>query len=125
MMLACTLPVLEILTLLGGIDPNALLGGFVVTLGSPCCRCSLAMALSLWVGKTHRSASLHLFDLVHLAAGRADGWHAWTDDRLAWPAFRGVRAVLSCAAPYWWPGRVGWGDYVLFLAVTVSISALC
>ena len=32
-LVGCTLPLLGILTLLGGIDPNALFGAFLVTLG--------------------------------------------------------------------------------------------
>ena len=54
-MLACTLPVLEILSLLGGVDPIALLSAYVVSFGAAVLGCSLAMALSLWVGKTHEA----------------------------------------------------------------------
>ena len=72
-MLACTFPVLEILTLLGGIDPNAILGAVVVTVGVAVLSCSLAMTLSLWAGKTHQALLLTYCGLVLVAAGRADG----------------------------------------------------
>jgi ABC-type transport system involved in multi-copper enzyme maturation permease subunit len=55
LMLACTFPVLEILSLLGGVDPNALLGAFAVTVGVAVLACSLAMTFSLWAGKTHQA----------------------------------------------------------------------
>jgi hypothetical protein len=44
---------------------------------------------------------------------------------LPWPAPPKTSEPFFLAlAPYWSPGKVGWGDYVLFLAVTVSIAAL-
>src|SRR5262245_21534238 len=39
----CTLPVMELLTLLGGVDPDALLGAFAVTLGVAVLGCCLAL----------------------------------------------------------------------------------
>ena len=125
LMLACTFPVLEILTLLGGIDPNAILGAVVVTVGVAVLSCSLAMTLSLWVGKPHQALLLTysalfiwllarpMFSLLALTFG-------WP-----WPAPpQSAEPFFLALAPYWSPGKVGWGDYVLFLAVTVSISAL-
>ena len=54
-MICCTLPMLELLSLLGGIDPQALLGSFVVAVGLAVLGCSLAMVLSLWVGTMHEA----------------------------------------------------------------------
>ena len=54
-LLACLVPMMELLALLGGVDPAALLGGFVVSLGVAVLGCSLAMFFSLWVGKTHEN----------------------------------------------------------------------
>ena len=54
-LLACTLPLLEILALVGGLDPNALLGAFVVAVGIAVLGSSLALFFSLWVGKTHEA----------------------------------------------------------------------
>ena len=54
-LLACALPLMEILALVGGLDPNALLGAFVVALGIAVLGSSLALFFSLWVGKTHEA----------------------------------------------------------------------
>jgi len=42
------LPVLFLATLLGGIDPQAVLGSFLVTLGAGVFGCALALLLSVW-----------------------------------------------------------------------------
>src|SRR5260370_349281 len=54
-LVGCTLPVLALLTLLGGVGPDALLGAFLVTVGVAVLGCSLALVFSLWVGKTHEA----------------------------------------------------------------------
>src|SRR5262249_36123336 len=48
-----TLPVLTLATLLGGIAPEALFGGFLVTLGVGVLGCALALALSVWGNRPH------------------------------------------------------------------------
>jgi ABC-type transport system involved in multi-copper enzyme maturation permease subunit len=52
-MIASSLPVLALLTLMGGIDPVALTGSFLVLLGVAVLGCALALALSVWGRKTH------------------------------------------------------------------------
>ena len=54
-LLACTLPMLELLTLLGGVDPTALLSAFVITASVAVLGCSLALAVSLWMVKVHEA----------------------------------------------------------------------
>jgi ABC-type transport system involved in multi-copper enzyme maturation permease subunit len=49
----CVLPVIAMSTMLGGVDPAALLGAFVVTLAVGALGCALAMVLSVWGSKTH------------------------------------------------------------------------
>jgi hypothetical protein len=66
-LIACTLPVMELLTLIGGLEPVAVLGTFVVTVGVAVLGCSLAMVFSLWLGKTHVACSLPM-------ASAASGW---------------------------------------------------
>ena len=63
---ACTLPLMEILALVGGLDPNALFGAFVVTTGIAILGSSLALLFSLWVGKTHEAL---------LASSPMVSWH--------------------------------------------------
>ena len=71
-LLGCVLPLMEILTLLGGVDPNALLGGFAVSLGVAVFGCTLAMAFSLWVRKTHEALLGTYAVLTAVAAWPAD-----------------------------------------------------
>ncbi len=54
-LVACTLPMMEVLILLGGVAPEALWGAFVVTLGVALLGCSLGLLFSLWAGKTHEA----------------------------------------------------------------------
>ena len=110
LMLACTFPVLEILTLLGGVDPNALLGAFAVTAG-------VAVLAVRWrwpfaLGEQDaRGAAVHLCDLVPVAAGRADGRPACVRPSAgpgSTPPRRSEPFFLALA-PYWSPGSGGMG----------------
>jgi ABC-type transport system involved in multi-copper enzyme maturation permease subunit len=52
-LVACVLPITALSGLLGGIDPDALFGSFLVAIGCAALGCSLAMTLSVWGRKTH------------------------------------------------------------------------
>ena len=52
-LIACVLPVVALTSLLGGIDPLALIGLFLTAIGCAFVGCSLAMALSVHGRKTH------------------------------------------------------------------------
>ena len=52
-LLACALPVAAAATLLGGIDPVALVGLFVMAAGLAFLGCSLALTLSVWARRPH------------------------------------------------------------------------
>lgn len=52
-LVACALPVMALGTLLGGIDPVALSGVFLLSLGTAALGCALAMLFSVWGAKTH------------------------------------------------------------------------
>ena len=125
-LLACTLPLMEILALVGGLDPNALLGAFVVALGIAVLGSSLALFFSLWVGKTH-DAILGTYTVWGL-------WLLWTPilsivGTLFPQAFslmppRSADPFWLAFAPYRAPRLVAWQDYVSFLEVTLALSAM-
>jgi ABC-type transport system involved in multi-copper enzyme maturation permease subunit len=52
-LVACVVPVVALSGLLGGIDPMALGGSFLVAIGCAVVGCSLAITLSVWARKTH------------------------------------------------------------------------
>ena len=54
-LLVCTLPLMALVTLLGGVDPAALISAFVVAASMALVGCSLAMYLSLLLRKTHEA----------------------------------------------------------------------
>jgi ABC-type transport system involved in multi-copper enzyme maturation permease subunit len=125
-LVAATLPMMEILALVGGLDPNALVGAFVVTVGVAVLGCGLALLLSLWVGKTSEAL-----------LGTYAVWGLW----LLWrPIFAVIRFLLPGAflppprwsdpyrlafAAYWAPRQVAWEDYAWFLGVSSGIGLLC
>lgn len=53
MFVACSLPVVSLCALLGGIDPNALPRAYLVTVAVTVMGCSLALTLSIWARRTH------------------------------------------------------------------------
>jgi ABC-type transport system involved in multi-copper enzyme maturation permease subunit len=125
-LVACALPMLALLTLLGGVDPRAILGAFAVTVGVAVLGCCLALAFSIVAGKTHEA----------LAATYAV-WCLWL---IAGPLARRLRLIPGWAglvphpplaadpfhmvfAPYWSPRSVGPADYLGFLAATLAVSA--
>ncbi len=122
---ACTLPLMEILALMGGVDPDALLGAFVVTVGVAILGCSLALVFSLSVGKTHEAllgtyAVWGLWLLWRPIVGVA---RQWFPGLIAPPPLAADPFWLAFA-PYWAPSAVTWDDYAWFLGVTAGISAI-
>lgn len=120
------LPVLYVSILLGGIDPEAVLGGFLVTLGVAVLACALALALSIWGTKTYEVllAAYLLWALALLA-------------RPVWSALSGFALVagpptwLDFSNPFWLafapyarPGTIGLADDLAFLVGTLGLSAI-
>ena len=124
-LVACALPLMAILTLLGGVAPDALLGSFLVTIGIAVLGCSLALNFSLWAKKTHE-ALLGTYAVWGIwLVGRpfatlvngAFGWSLAVPPRIADPYFLAF-------SPYWYPGTVSFYDYFGFLAITTGAAAV-
>ncbi len=124
-LLVCALPMMVILTLLGGVEPAALFSAFAVVASVAVVGCSLAMFLSLWHKKTHEAllgtyaflgAWLLVWPTLDLLAART-GW-LWI-----MPS-RKIDPFYMALAPYWHPGVVALGDYLWFTGVIGSISIL-
>jgi ABC-type transport system involved in multi-copper enzyme maturation permease subunit len=123
-LVACALPMMTILTLLGGVDPNALIGAFLVTVGIAALGASTAFAFSVWATKTHEAllgtyAVWGLWLLGRPFVRLLNGAFGWSLDL---PAVLDDPYYLAFA-PYWRPGSVAMGDYGRFLAVALGLSA--
>jgi ABC-type transport system involved in multi-copper enzyme maturation permease subunit len=126
-LLLCTLPVLALNTLLGGIDPEALISAFLITIGVAVLGCALALALSVWGRQTHEVLLLNYL--------------LWTVYLLAYPicyviaeevfGVHGVPAILYKANPFWLafapynsPGTTNLLDALVFLAACLGLAAV-
>jgi ABC-type transport system involved in multi-copper enzyme maturation permease subunit len=84
-MVACSWPVMAISSLLGGIDPFALVLAFAVIVAVGVFGCSLALALSVWARKPYE---------VIVAA-----YACWTVVLIAYPAWRGIASLGAIGNP--------------------------
>jgi ABC-type transport system involved in multi-copper enzyme maturation permease subunit len=123
-LVACTLPMMELLMLFGGVAPESVWGAFVVTLGVALLGSSLGLWFSLWLNKTHE-ALLGTYAL----------WCLWL---LGLPLLQTVATTMAWSVPLppltinpffltlsqSSPGTVTWNYALAFLGVTSGISAL-
>jgi ABC-type transport system involved in multi-copper enzyme maturation permease subunit len=124
-LLLCTFPVLALNILLGGVDPVALAGAILITLGVAVVGCALALTLSVWGHKTHEVLLINyliwtLFLLIYPIYGA-----------LAWALFgsRTTPGFLYLAnpfclafAPYDAPGTTTLFHCVGYLAICLAVS---
>ncbi len=123
----CSLPVMFLTTLLGGVDPEALFGAFLVTVGVAILGCSLALTISVWGRKTHEVLmATYLVWAVWLLANPT--WYAMnTAGYLAVgppDEFLNTNPFWLSFAPYTKPGSVHLLDDWTFLGGTLGISAV-
>jgi ABC-type transport system involved in multi-copper enzyme maturation permease subunit len=126
-LIGATLPVLALGTLLGGIDPVALAGAFVVAIGTGVFACSLALLLSVWGNKTHEVLMVTYVVLLVWVLGGPSLW-VWRNvsgSGVALPEwFTASNPFWLALAPYTQPGSVGPWDYGVFIAATCGLSAV-
>jgi ABC-type transport system involved in multi-copper enzyme maturation permease subunit len=134
-LIACTVPVLALSTLLGGVDPLALLGLFLVAVGCALVGCTPAMVLSMYGQKTHEVLMMTymiiitwlvaplLLQFVHWLVS---GLPAWVAAASVWAALHDwaewSNPYLLALAPYNSPGRASVGTYLGFLAGSLAVS---
>jgi ABC-type transport system involved in multi-copper enzyme maturation permease subunit len=124
-LVACALPLMAIMTLLGGVDPDALFGGFLVTVGVALLGCSLAFVFSLWAKKTHEALlgtyavwAIWLIGRPFVALLNASyGLTLSLPPKIADPYFLAF-------SPYWYPNSVSRDDYLGFLAITTVAAVV-
>jgi ABC-type transport system involved in multi-copper enzyme maturation permease subunit len=131
-LVVCTLPVLALSTLLGGIDPLALGGLFLTAIGCAFVGCSLAMVLSVYGRRIHEVVMMAYMiillwtmapGLVEISYVVATGAPPPTATN-PWVQWLELSNPFSLAfAPYQMPGRVGVGHYLGFLVASLFLSA--
>ncbi len=126
-LVACSLPVLTLTFFLGGMDPGAVLGAYLVVAGVAVFGCALALTLSVWGKKTHEVLLLNYI--------------LWAALLLAWPAAASIDWGLTRGsnlpdwvaatnpfwlvfAPYAYPGKTSLLEPAVFLAVCLALAAL-
>jgi ABC-type transport system involved in multi-copper enzyme maturation permease subunit len=127
-----TLPVLALNTLLGGLDPEALAGAFLVTVGVAVLGCALALALSVWGHKAYEVLFVnYLLWSAFLLAYPA--WHFLVQElsRSLGPPGLGPPDWLLHANPFWLafapyasPGTSTLIGCAFFLAGCLTLAAV-
>lgn len=123
-LVACALPLLAILTILGGVDPEAMFGGFLVTVGVAVLGCSLALFFSLWARTTHEAllATYAVWGIWLVGRPFLDLMNSGYGLSLSVPP-RIADPYSLAYSPYWYPTTVGFADYLWFLAITSGLAA--
>ncbi len=99
-LVACTLPMMELLILFGGVAPEAVWGAFVVTLGVALARLFAWPAVLALAGQNPRGASGHVRSVVSLAAGPSLAANGRDDNGLVRAASATLdQPILSCFEP--------------------------
>jgi ABC-type transport system involved in multi-copper enzyme maturation permease subunit len=126
-LIACALPVLALCILLGGVDPGAVLGAYVVTNGIAILGCSLALAVSVWGKKTHEVMIVnYLFWVLLLLAYpilSSLDWY-WSGGGTLPPWVSLTNPFWLVFAPYAMPGVSTLNDTYVFFGVCLGLSAL-
>ena len=113
-LLGCSVPIMFICTMMGGIDPEALAGAFLVMLGVAVLGCALALTFSVWGSKTLEVLlatylvwilvllASPIWSLVRLLSTAAPADPLWLQD---------ANPFVLAFAPYSCPGSVTANDY--------------
>jgi ABC-type transport system involved in multi-copper enzyme maturation permease subunit len=127
-LLASSLPVLALLTLMGGIDPVAVLGSFLVLVGVAFLGCALALTFSVWARRPYEvllATYLVWIAWFLLVPGAAFvSWHLGYGSRPPVAVLRSNLYMLTVGAndPSD-PTSPGFGEQVLFLVAATLVSA--
>jgi ABC-type transport system involved in multi-copper enzyme maturation permease subunit len=125
-LVTCALPTLALSTLLGGVDPLALAGAFLITVGLAVLGCTLALTFSVWAAKPYEAllATYSTYGIWLLALPVWDflgrHWRIPTSPDWAIP----FSPVYLAFAPYVLPGKVGVLSYAGFFVAMLAISAV-
>ena len=132
-LIVCVLPLMALVGLLGGIDPNAVVGSFLVAIGCAVVGCSLSLALSVWGRKTRDVLMLTYLIIVMWLFCRylsSVVWGAAGSSSIAFFApqlpewFDFVNPFYLAWAPYLKPGSTTPLTALGFLTLCLSTSVI-
>jgi ABC-type transport system involved in multi-copper enzyme maturation permease subunit len=127
-LIACSVPVLMIGALLGGLDVFAVAGAYAVLIGAGVLCSALALLLSVW-GRRPAEVLLavYVFEALwlfgHVICSTVDSVLFRSRVTPTWLA--DWNPYLLAFAPYHHPGLVGASEYRQFLTVTWGAAAVC
>jgi ABC-type transport system involved in multi-copper enzyme maturation permease subunit len=126
-LVACGIPVMELATLFGGVNPDALIGAALIAAGAGVFGCALTLLLSVWGTRTHE-VLLVTYAVYAVWIGIGPGWMLY--NRIG---------VLLYGPPAWLlqsnplvlvvglalgPLRTGWPGVTRFLAGSLLAAAV-
>ncbi|HZZ77560.1 MAG TPA: ABC transporter permease subunit [Gemmataceae bacterium] len=117
-------PVTILCTFLGGIDPEALIGGVFVTFASTALVSAVAIVLSVWGRKPHEVlVAAYLFIAIWLLA-----WPVWDlfAPTLGMPPawVKAMNPFAMVFGNYAWSGGLSFGDYALYVGTCGGFAML-
>src|SRR6516165_565962 len=121
---AASLPVLFLGILLGGIDPQALLGAYLVTFGVAVLGCTLALTLSIWCAKSYEVLlTVSLIVILAMLAGPIGSLAtlSWKVPAPSWLWM--MNPFVVAFAPYYSPGTSDLTEPLEFLTAALGTSA--
>jgi ABC-type transport system involved in multi-copper enzyme maturation permease subunit len=125
-LVACALPTLALSALLGGVDPLALAGAFLITVGLAVLGCTLALTFSLWAEKPYEAllATYGVYGIWLLVLPVWDflGGHWGFPGSPDWAI--PFSPVYLAFGPYLLPGKVRVFSYAGFFAAMLAIAAV-
>ncbi|MFO0810386.1 MAG: ABC transporter permease subunit [Gemmataceae bacterium] len=127
-LIVVSLPVLMIASLLGGLNPEAVVAAYIVMAGTGLAGCALALLLSVWGRKPHEVLLVtYLVEVAWLMAYAvwlaADVEVFHTGHAADW--LKNLNPYILIYAPYAQARGVEWSDYGLFAAAAVLVAVVC
>jgi ABC-type transport system involved in multi-copper enzyme maturation permease subunit len=124
-LIVCAVPVTALAALLGGIEFEAIVGSFTVSLAVALVGCSLALAFSVRVKKIHEvltaAYAIQIIALLALPFWQSAAFSGVVPRAPDW--FVKLNPVVLALAPYVQPGFAKPIDYAIFLGGAMAIAA--
>jgi ABC-type transport system involved in multi-copper enzyme maturation permease subunit len=121
-LIAASVPVLFIATLLGGISGEYLVGGFIVIVGAAVFTAAVAFLFSVWVGRTHEALLLTYFVVFAWLLGYPiiDAVFGWRGPAKTWLMMQNPFVLMF--APMQRGSGASWNDYFGYAVTTLVLA---